>query len=278
MQVRRVVAVLCLILVASIGAWVLRDAWWLEGTAYGELTVAPELPAEVSLGDGYLARFEPSAAGERLVIAHRDGGGKALWSSVPGRAFVAAARGQVSASHASASDTPIDDAIDGRCIDQQVTLMTAASDRGPALIEGTLDCAGQPWPWGMVLVPQGPRRIRFDLELAAGDSRAPNRVLLIEHRAREEAITALDATRDLRGHDRWATGGAAAGYLTATMQGFVLASPEPSRIDLRRPDATVISMLGPHMQGYILRGADRAALVAAAALEAQPADSGGGER
>lgn len=293
---RRIAAAIVLVAVAVAGWWMVRDAWWLEGDHYGALTVAEGVPTEISLGDGYRARLDAHSAGPRVVIEHVDDGGRALWSSVPGRAFVAAARGRATLEEARGMAS-VDDDIEGRCVDARLEAMIPASDDGPAAIEGTLDCAGTPWPWRWVLVPQSASRIRFDLELAPGGDLAPNRVLLVAGSHIDEGFYGFGeqfSVFDLKGRDlpivvseqgigrgvqpltigadltadgaggHWhSTYVAMPYYLTSDLRGFALDGGTISRFDLRRPDAAVVSLLSPHMQGYILRGDAPLALVEA---------------
>lgn len=302
MRLRRVALVfglgsLALLLVAglALALWLgLRDAHWLEATPYGALEVADGLvDAPIGLGQGFEAVIASTPDGPQLRVTH---GAQVLWASVPGRAFVAAARGQA-ALHEARGMAFVEDDIDGRCVDARVERMVALTPDNPALIEGTLDCGGTPWPFSMVLAARGDRRVTFDIALAGGDHRAPNRVLLVKQSAPDEGFFGFGeqfSHFDLKGRDvpivvseqgigrgvqpltlgadltadgaggSWATTYVAVPwYVTSTLQGFALEEDVISRFDLRRPEAAVVSLLAPRMRGSIYRGDSPLSLIEA---------------
>lgn len=290
-------------LLAGLVFWLwtsLRDAWWLEASPYGDVTVAEAaLDAPFGLGEGFEAVVARTDRGPQLRITHGD---QLLWSSVPGRAFVAAARG-VAEMHEARGMAFVDDDIDGRCVDQTVDRVEALAPDQPAFVEGTLDCGGTPWPYRVVLAARGDRRLTFDIMLAIGDERAPNRVIFVKSSAPGEGFFGFGEQFthfDLKGRDvpvvvseqgigrgvqpltigadltadgaggSWATTYVAAPwYLTSTLQGLALEEDVVSRFDLRRPDAAVISLLAPRMRGSIYRGSTPLELI-----EAYTADVG----
>lgn len=279
----------------ALALWLgLRDAHWLEADPYGSLALADGvLDRAVELGEGFEAVIAATDDGPQLRITH---GPQLIWSSVPGRAFVAAARGVAELREARGMAS-VDDDIDGRCVDQRVEQVLPLRADRPGIIEGTLDCGGTPWPYRMVLAARGDRRLTFDIALAIGDDRAPNRVLLVKHSAPDEGFYGFGESfthLDLKGRDlpivvseqgigrgrqpltlgadltadgaggSWATTYVAMPwYLTSTMQGFALEEDVVSRFDLRRPDAAVVSLLAPRMRGAFYRGATPLALIEA---------------
>ncbi len=279
----------------SLALWLgLRDAHWLEATPYGDVAVPADLlDRPMGLGAGFEGALVATADGPQLRITH---GAQLLWSSVPGRAFIAAARG-VPELHEARGMAFVDDDITGRCVDQKVDAFEALTPDQPAFIEGTLDCGGTPWPYRLVLAARGDRRLTFDIALAVGDDRAPNRVVLVKQSAADEGFFGFGEQFthfDLKGRDvpvvvseqgigrglqpitlgadltadgaggSWATTYVAAPwYITSTLQGFALEEDTISRFDLRRDGAAVVSLFAPRMRGSIYRGDSPLALIEA---------------
>lgn len=272
----------------------LRDAHWLEASPYGDVAVPDDLlDRPFGLGAGFEARIARTDDGPQLRITH---GEQLLWSSVPGRAFIAAARG-VPELHEARGMAFVDDDITGRCVDQRVDTFEALTPDQPAFMEGTLDCGGTPWPYRLVLAARGEQRLTFDIALAVGDDRAPNRVVLVKQSHADEGFFGFGESFthfDLKGRDvpvvvseqgigrglqpitlgadltadgaggSWATTYVAAPwYITSTMQGFALEEDTISRFDLRRDGAAVVSLFAPRMRGSIYRGDSPLALIEA---------------
>lgn len=223
----------------------------------------------------------------RLAIRSR---GRDLWSSVPGRAFVAGAigRGRVAEERGSffVSDRRVE-----LCTDQTVESLEqeGGTAHGLVVLSGRLHCPdvrsdGVPYVFRLEASPESPNRLRFVLRLAASeldrafltlaldpderafgfgvqfshlDFRGRRVPILVQEqgigRGVQPVTLGADATAKAGG-TWWSTYAPVPHLLTSRPASLALASTELSYFDLRRNDRVQIEVWSSQMEGVFFAG------------------------
>ncbi len=251
----------------------------------GDWTFAP---AVQKAGSFELAWSGTSLDEAVLKIRRSDNPEKVLWQTVPGRAFVVAARGEEDI-HEERGMFTVDDHILERCDEQR--LDTVDSDGVRVVIAGKLGCGGGQTPYELTFSETSEGHLRFELTMANPDY---NRTYVIYASQAEEGFygfgeqfTYFDTKgRKLpifvseqgigRGAEPITTGAnlsAGAGgtwytsyagvphYVTSEMNSFFLENYEYTSFDLRAADSVIVEAFSSKMTGRILYGESPAELV-----------------
>lgn len=125
-------------------------------------------PAPLPAGP-FVIRFHAEDGG-RLVITHRSEPERALFETVPGRAFISAARGEEKVRDSRGSFSMRDE-LRARCADQRLGSITplpsTAGETAGVLISGSLRCdSGPEIRYTLGLRPRGDEVLALDLELS----------------------------------------------------------------------------------------------------------------
>lgn len=241
-----------------------------------------------SVGPFTAAWTGDSLAEARLEIRHTAAPDRRLWSSLPGLAFVSAARGQETI-HEARGMFKIDDEILQSCSDQSID----AVDFGPQglSIRGDLDCRDTEVPYSLVFAATDDGHLRFEL---TAESDIFNRSYLIyaTHagegfygfgeqftyfdvkgrklpifvmeqgigRGAEPITTGADITAGAGG--KWHTSYAGVPhYITSDLNSLFLENYEYTSFDLRDAERVTVEAFSGKMTGRILYGASPLELV-----------------
>lgn len=274
---RRWVAGLAVALGAALAASLLRDAAWLEPSPAGALTLSPDIPARTQLGDYELL---VSSHREKPRVALRHKSGREVFASLPGRAFVVAARNDDVFSE-SRGMVRVRSKTRLRCTQQTLTRLVREERR--VVLDGELSCPSGPLPWRMQIEAAhelgAEKAVAFALHLLPTPGSAVQDVRTValvvassadeghygfgeqftyfNQKGRRLPIVASEqgVGRGLQpitlGADL--TAGGAGGswhtsyagvphYLTSTLRGLLLSTHDYAIFDMRRDEATVIEL------------------------------------
>ncbi len=260
------------------------------GAVSGALSFNPgsAVPGEYPAGN-FIVTWSGDNGGS-LVITHRDDREKALWSSIPGRAFLAAGIGSETIREERGSFSICDD-LRALFADQAVDSISVMGDS--VVIEGSL--SGRKAPsrvsYRLVFKETDPGHLGFTF-IPGGDD--CNRTYLIYSSEKDEQffgfgeqfscfnlkgkkvpifvmeqgvgrgaqpITfAADMTAG-SGGDWHTTYAGVPHYVTSRLRSLFLENYEYASFDLRAKDRVVIELFSPAMRGRILRGDSPAALI-----------------
>lgn len=245
-------------------------------------------PAVQKAGSFELVWSGSAPANAVLSIRRSDNPEKVLWRSVPGQAFVVAARGEEEV-HESRGMFTVNDTIHERCEEQ--SLDRVDSNGEAALIAGRLRCGRGHTPYELTFTETDEGHLRFQLTVANPDF---NRTYLVYASDADEGFygfgeqfTYFDTKgRKLpifvseqgigRGAEPITTGAnlsAGAGgtwhssyagvphYVTSEMNSFFLENYEYTSFDLREADRVIVETFSSKMTGRILYGESPAELV-----------------
>jgi len=240
---------------------------------------APELQRPLSLqANAFEVRW---TGGERPALRIEQGG-RTVWESLPGRAFVTAGRGTEQV-HESRGLFSVKDALEERCVDQRVTGLGA---QGPETVEvtGTLSCREGEVAYSLRFTPVSSRQLGFTLEVK--DARY-NRVALTQASEEDEGIYGFGEQftwfdhKGLRvpilvseqgigrgafpitlganltagaGGDGHSTYAAVPHFLTSRLRSLFLENTEVSTFDLREDERITVELFSSTMRGRLVAG------------------------
>ena len=150
-----------LVVVAFVGAWFgLKDAVWLEQTPYANLKINGEfLDKPHALGAFTVVLTD--TAQPRLVVKQN---AKVNFESIPGKAFVAAAR-STDEFHEARGMTSVKSKVLERCRDQSIDAVEATVKS--ITISGKLICGDGSVGYSLTLKSDNPKHLDFDIKLLA---------------------------------------------------------------------------------------------------------------
>jgi alpha-glucosidase len=247
-----------------------------EGLAPGHLSAYGVASTTLRAGAFELQWSGASDAG--LRIQHS---GRTVWESVPGRAFVGAARGRETVRESRGLFT-VKDSLEERCLDQRVESLV---QEGQAVeVRGSLECGDGEVGYTLRFEPRAERQLGFVLTLADASF---NRTALWLASEEGEAIYGLGEQFtyvDLKGRrvpilvseqgigrgafpitlgadltagagGDWHTTYAAVPYLfTSRLRSLLLENTELSHFDLREDEHLTVELFSSRMEGRILAG------------------------
>ncbi len=240
---------------------------------------APELQRPLSLQAN---AFEVRWTGGEAPALRIEQGGRTVWESLPGRAFVTAGRGTEQV-HESRGLFSVKDALEERCVDQRVTGLGA---QGPETVEvtGTLSCREGEVAYSLRFTPVSSRQLGFTLEVK--DARY-NRVALTQASEEDEGIYGFGEQftwfdhKGLRvpilvseqgigrgafpitlganltagaGGDGHSTYAAVPHFLTSRLRSLFLENTEVSTFDLREDEHITVELFSSTMRGRLVAG------------------------
>ncbi|HYO58833.1 alpha-glucosidase [Archangium sp.] len=209
-------------------------------------------------------------------------GGRTIWESIPGRAFVTAGRGTEEV-HESRGLFSVEDSLEERCVDQSVTSIVIR-DRETVELRGTLSCRKGEVGYGLRLTPVSGRQLAFTLEVE--DPRY-NRVALTQASTKDEGVYGFGEQfswfdhKGLRvpivvseqgigrgafpitlgadltagaGGDGHTTYAAVPHFLTSRLRSLFLEDTEVSFFDLRDDGRITVELFSSTMRGRIVAG------------------------
>ncbi len=241
---------------------------------------APGLRNELSFHAG---AFELKWTGGEAPALRIHQGGRTVWESVPGRAFVTAGRGSEQV-HESRGLFSVEDTLEERCVDQGVTGLTPHEADRMVEVLGTLSCRDGEVDYRLRFTEVSERQLGFTLELA--DPRY-NRVALTQASVKDEGVYGfgeqfswfdhkglrvpilvseqgigrgafpitlgadLTAGAGGNGHTTYA---AVPHLLTSRLRSLFLENTEVSTFDLRDDSRITVELFSSTMRGRILAG------------------------
>lgn len=252
-------------------------------------------PAPLQAGP-FQIRFYAEDGG-RLVIAHRSEPERALFETVPGRAFVSAARGEEEV-HDSRGRFSLRDNLRTRCADQRLGSITPlpapAGEVAGVVISGSLRCdSGPEIRYTLGLRPHGNEVLALDLELSDASY---NRALLTYRSSAAERFygfgqqftyfdlkgrrvpiwvqkqgigrgtqpITLGADLTSGGGGTWYTTHAAVPhYITSELRSLYTEDPEYQIFDLRAEDRVQLEIWSSQLHARLVHGRTPAELLAA---------------
>jgi alpha-glucosidase len=244
-------------------------------------------------GSWSLGAFEARLQGTswsdaRLALYHRSRPREPVWASLPGQAFVSAARGDETVTETRGSFV-VEDEIGERCPDQRVEAIGSEGDE--LWLSGRLRCAGRELGYTLRAAPDGAHQLRlyvsvddpsFDRVQLSYQSDAEERffgfgeqftwfdlkgrrvpILVTEQgigRGRQPITWLVDRIAGAGGD--WHTSYAPVPhYLTTRNRSLFLENSEISVFDLRRADRVQVEVFSPELRARIVHGDDPLALI-----------------
>src|SRR5579872_1330005 len=240
------------------------------------------------VGNFLVTVVTPSTRKSFLRITHAAEPSRALWESVPGVAFLAAAQAQVDVREFGAPEGSfsIHDRILADCAQQSVDALTEGN--GTLVVYGTLAGPGCHTTYQMSFAPATPNGLRFHVQIGAASSTPLNRLRLRYASPSHEHVFGLGEQLtyfDQKGHEvpilvqehgvgrglpvftqlvnltqhggggtPYATEAPAPHYISSQLRSLFLENKEYSVFDLRVPDRIVITLYADAMTGRVLYG------------------------
>ncbi|MBN2079762.1 MAG: alpha-glucosidase [Spirochaetes bacterium] len=250
-------------------------------------------PGEYPAG-GFIVTWSGENGGE-AIVTHREDREKVLWSSIPGRAFIAAGKG-IETIREERGSFSIRDDLGTLCAEQ--TLDSISVEKNMVILKGTLSGKGASSSVGYRLEfrETGPNQLGFTLSL--GDE-AFNRTYLVYSSDADEQffgfgeqfsffnlkgkklpifvmeqgvgrgaqpITLAANLTAGSGGDWHTTYAGVPHYITSKLRSLFLENYEYVSFDMRDRDRVTIELFSPVMKGRILRGDSPVALIEAYTL------------
>lgn len=236
----------------------------------------------------FLVGFQDKDGG-RLVITHKSDPSRAVWESVPGRAFVSAGRGDEEVRESRGSFTHRD-SLKTRCADQKLAAL--APDGDGVKVSGSLRCdSGPELGYTLGIHPRGDGDLALELSLS---DPSYNRLYLTYRSSEAERFYGFGEQFtyfDLKGRrvpiwvqeqgigrgaqpitlgadlvagagGAWHTTYAAVPhYLTSELRSLFTENSEYQAFDLRAPDRVQLELWSPRLRARVLYGTSPAELL-----------------
>jgi alpha-glucosidase len=262
---------------------VLAVALLLAGTACSHRSMAPGRLSAPGVASTTLAAgsFELKWSSGSQAGLHIQHSGRIVWESVPGRAFVGAARGRETVRESRGLFT-VKDVLEEQCLEQRVESLVQEGDA--VEVRGALECDDREMGYTLRFQPRAGRQLGFVLSLAEPSF---NRTALTLASQKDEGLYGLGEQFtyvDLKGRrvpivvseqgigrgafpitqganltagagGDWHTTYAAVPHLlTSRLRSLFLENTEISIFDLREDEHLTVELFSSRMEGRILAG------------------------
>lgn len=275
---KRIIRILLGLLLLLAAVLAIRWGWgqYAIRPLRGKLTAS--LPPQEAAFGAFTLRFD----GKQVTIVPANRPDFALWQSLPGRAFVLAARGQADVQEARGMFR-ISDRLVARCTAQSLTGLEAAGES--VRLTGELACDGENVAYTLIFTALDDRQVAFDLRLADPSF---NRLFLTyasdrdEHfwgfgeqftyldlkgrrvpiwvseqgvgRGEQPITLGADLTNNGAGGKWYTTYAPMPHYLTSRLRSLFLETSAYSLFDLRADDFVQVQVWDASLQGRVFYG------------------------